>query len=123
MLFRSADCYGICKSVIEKFDRTVPQYYATDDLANGGITNFDRQDEKQFFPLLTLSIGVIHPDSTLVKSHYEISALATSAKSEAKKTKKSSIFVSRRQAIPQLSEAEICNPKQNSHIKLVSRGQ
>ena len=120
VLFRSEGWYEICQSVIEKFDRTVPKYYATDDLGKGGITNFDRQGETQFFNLLGLSIGVTHPDSTLVKSHYEVSALAASAKCEAKKTKNSSIFFSRRRAISKSKKSETQKAKQNSHIKLVS---
>lgn len=123
VLFKSDNWYSICESIIEKFDQTVPKYYATEDLAKGGITNFDRQGGKQFFSLLGLSIGVTHPDSTIVKSHYEVSALAASAKSEAKKSRKSSIFISRRRAISQLSEAEMNNAKKHAHIKLVSGGK
>ena len=123
VLFKSDDCEQICESIIAEFDRTVPKYYTPDDLANGGIVNLDRQGGRQFFALLALSVGIIHPDPTRVKSHYEVSALAAGAKSEAKKIKKSSIFFSRRRSISNQSDADVNADPRNAHLKLVKKSK
>ncbi len=107
VLFKGESWREICHTIVSRFDIEVMEFYPHEDLANGGITTFDREGKKQFFSLLGLAVGVAHPDSAYVKSHHEVSALASSAKSEAKKAGRSNVFASRRRTLQKASECKV----------------
>jgi diguanylate cyclase (GGDEF)-like protein len=49
----------ICRSAIEAFDRTAPDFYSSEDRNRGFIRGMTRQGEAMDFPLMTISIGVV----------------------------------------------------------------
>ncbi len=50
---------NICVTVIEEFARMVPGMYSAEDVKNGYISSTNRKNEKQNFPLMTISIGIV----------------------------------------------------------------
>ena len=79
IILRGADWEARCRAV----------------LAGKGIE--DRAGNATFFPLLSLSIGVAHPDPERCYSHHDVAALASEAKHQAKREPGNSLYRDRRQ--------------------------
>jgi len=86
-----------CQAILNQFAQTAPQYYNETDRNNHGIHAHNRQGTPCFFPLLSLSIGIVPPEAVLhCSSHMEISDLAAEAKHQAKLISGNSYFINRR---------------------------
>ncbi|MCW8996128.1 MAG: EAL and GGDEF domain-containing protein [Psychromonas sp.] len=82
-----------CNEILENFSEWVRHRYRPEDQVMGGISGIDRTGKKQFYPLLSLSIGCVSLPPPICKSYHDIAILATHAKSMAKKKKGNSIFL------------------------------
>lgn len=83
-----------CEDILAAFEKRVPQYYRADDSKAGGIYAEDRSGTPCFFPLISLSVGIVAPDACCrCQSHVDIADLAASAKKSAKQTLGNSYFV------------------------------
>ncbi len=96
LIFRSADWENRVQRILQLFEESREGFYCAQALVQRGIYARSRSGERCFFPLLTLSIGVVHPDSSHCFSHHDIAALAVDAKQQAKQQAGNSIFLSRR---------------------------
>ena len=85
-----------CQSLLDEFDLEVRKLYNEKDIKQGGISAKSRHGIEQFFPLLSLAIGVVTPDITYCLSHHDVAELASDAKKQAKKSTNSVVFLSRR---------------------------
>ncbi|WP_354622764.1 bifunctional diguanylate cyclase/phosphodiesterase [Psychromonas sp. MME2] len=82
-----------CQKILNKFANWVRDRYQPEDLLKGGILGEDREGNKQFHPLLSLSIGCVSLPPPICKTHHDVAVLTTYAKSMAKKMKGNSLFV------------------------------
>ena len=96
IIFKSRDWEDACTRMLERFEREIADYYSQQDRQQGGLWNKDRQGKEAFFPLLSLSIGVVEPSLESCHSHHDVAALATEAKKQAKQIHGNSLFVDRR---------------------------
>ena len=96
VVFKTADWRQCCERVLQEFDRAIREYYNPKDLEQGGIWSVSRSGEAVFFPILSLSVGVVHPDPYQCFTYHEVAELAAQAKKEAKKRDASYLFISRR---------------------------
>jgi EAL domain-containing protein (putative c-di-GMP-specific phosphodiesterase class I)/GGDEF domain-containing protein/predicted transcriptional regulator len=97
VIFTCDDWLMRCENILETFKNTVPAYYNNRDLKAGGIHTENRMGERCFFPLVSLSIGLVDPASTrLCQSHVDIADLASEAKKMAKKIPDNSFFINQR---------------------------
>jgi EAL domain-containing protein (putative c-di-GMP-specific phosphodiesterase class I)/GGDEF domain-containing protein/CBS domain-containing protein len=97
VIFTCNDWLMRCEKILEAFKNTVPAFYSDQDAKAGGIHTENRTGEKCFFPLISLSIGLVDPASTrLCQSHVDIADLASEAKKMAKKMTGNSLFVNQR---------------------------
>lgn len=96
LIFRSDDWQSRCEAILTRFEAKAPCYYNREDNLQQGIWSQDRSGNYRFFPLLTLSIGSVEPDTGACKSHHDVAALASNAKREAKRCPGNSLFVERR---------------------------
>jgi GGDEF domain-containing protein len=97
VIFTCADWLSRCQSILCAFEQIVPGYYKDEDVKSGGINAESRSGEKCFFPLISLSAGLISPESTSkCRSHVEIADLTSAAKKMAKKIPGNSYFVDQR---------------------------
>ncbi len=102
-----------CEQILTTFKYRVPNYYKSEDIEAGGICAENRQGEKCFYPMISLSIGLVDPLAiSHCHSHVDISDLAAEAKKQAKKIEGNSYFVNKRHAFKSQSE------KNNSVVKL-----
>ena len=96
VVFRTADWKERCERILLQFDLVIREFYSPKDLEQGGIWAASRTGESVFYPVLSLSCGVVHPDPYRCISYHEVAELAAQAKKEAKKRDGSYLFVSRR---------------------------
>lgn len=96
IIFQSENWQQRCEAMLQQFEQEVQQFYSHQALQEGGIWSVNRRGEKQFYPLLSLSIGVVDPDPQACRSHHDIAALAVEAKQQAKQIDNNSLFLSRR---------------------------
>ncbi len=99
VVFTCNDWLRCCKDVLENFARIVPRHYNNEDKKNGGIYAENRRGERHFFPMISLSVGIVDPASArLCQSHVDITDLASGAKKQAKKITGNSFFINKRGA-------------------------
>ena len=86
----------IAQRICDNFSKRMTNYYLPEHLASGGFYGTDRLGSLNFYPLLSLSVGLATPDTRLCSSHHDIAALASDAKQQAKKITGSAVFVNKR---------------------------
>ncbi|MFZ2727127.1 MAG: GGDEF domain-containing protein [Methylococcaceae bacterium] len=97
VIFTCQDWLFCCKKVLKTFKNLVPSYYKERDVKAGGIHTENRSGQKCFYPLISLSIGIVDEIATIqCQSHVEISDLAAGAKKQAKKIDGNSLFINKR---------------------------
>lgn len=83
-------------SIIEEFDKMVPDFYDPEDRSRGYIIGETRQGQKMFFPIITLSIAVVTNQDRELKSHIKVGEIAAELKEYLKKFPGSMYVVDRR---------------------------
>lgn len=96
VLFQCDDWEMRCETLLSNLADTFPLFYSNSDRERAGIETEDRQGEKRFHPLISLSIGALVIDSNIYSSHHEVSAACVNAKKQAKKIAGNSLFIERR---------------------------
>ncbi len=97
LVFTEADWEQACQQFLDDFAQQSKKLYSIEHQQAGGINAFDRQGKPCFYPLLSLSIGVVTDEAVVgCQSHLEVANLATEAKHFAKKIPGNSYFVNRR---------------------------
>lgn len=96
VVFQSADWETRCHEILAKIEHLIPDYYAPEDKASGGIRAEDRTGNALFYPFVSLSIGAVAIDPAVYSSHYEIASATAYAKKQAKKLHGNSLFLERR---------------------------
>lgn len=97
VIFTCFDWFERCENILATFKRIVPNFYTPQDAMVGGLYSEDRLGRKNFFPLLSLSVGLVDAESTCnCQSHVDIADLASEAKKQAKKLAGNSFFINRR---------------------------
>lgn len=86
----------ICERVITRWTRETRARYAPEDLSRGAMVAMDRQGNRQFFPLVSLSIGVVTNERRPVTSLAEVSQIAAEVKRVAKSMPGCACYVDRR---------------------------
>jgi hypothetical protein len=93
----SAERYEkICLTIIDGFDRMVPDLYDLEDRQRGYIQGETRQGQKVSFPIMTLAIAAVTNQTYNLKSHIQIGEIAAELKSYAKSFSRSMLVVNRR---------------------------
>lgn len=87
---------ALCRKIISEFETAVRAYFTPEHVAAGGYWATNREGEKKFVPLLTLSIGLVNPDIEHCENSHQVAALATDAKKEAKRFVTSHLFICKR---------------------------
>ncbi len=96
ILFQSPDWEARCQQILNRFNDAIREFYSHEDREQGGYISEDRQGKKVFYPLISISLGVIQVQPFAYQSHHQISVAAADAKKQAKKIYGNSLFVDRR---------------------------
>jgi diguanylate cyclase (GGDEF)-like protein len=110
VIFTGENWLECAEAVLKKFEQLVPTYYNDKDVKAGGIHAEGRNGEKCFFPMTSLSVGLVAPETTKhCHSHVDVADLASEAKKLAKKIEGNSYFINHRHSpkildiLPQLT--------------------
>ena len=93
LLLQSCNWESRLRQIIRLFDAQVLPFFREADRQAGGYEIAARDGCLQFFPLASVSIGVLAVAAGAYVSHYEVAAAATQAKKMAKKQEGSSLFI------------------------------
>lgn len=74
----------VCKTIIERFDEMIPTHYSKEDLKKGYIISTDRRGYVMKFPVMTISISVVHNERRQLKDANQIGRIAAELKKYAK---------------------------------------
>ncbi|XQF92621.1 GGDEF domain-containing protein [Pseudoalteromonas espejiana] len=96
VVFDQRDAIQVCNTIIKQFEHQSRTFFTPEHIKSKGYWATNREGEKQFVPLLTLSIGLVEPDLQECKNSHQVAALATDAKKEAKRFRHSYLFVCKR---------------------------
>lgn len=99
ILFKSSDWESRCNSILQSFETAIADFYSNEDRERGGYISEDRQGKKVFYPLISLSLGIIRAGAQQYVSHHQISVAATDAKKQAKRMLGNSLFIDRRKEV------------------------
>jgi len=93
---------NVCESVISSFDKSVPQFYAEEDIQKGYIVVKNRVGKLTSIPLLSISLGVATNKNRDLSHVGQVIQIATELKSYAKTFSKSIYVIDKRQLEPDL---------------------
>lgn len=96
VVFCSTDWQQHCEAMVLQFDKEIPMFYTEQDQQQQGILAYDRRGEHVFYPILSLSMGLVIPDVQACHSHHDVAAMASDAKRLAKGVSGSVVYVDRR---------------------------
>lgn len=97
VVFIGVDWLAHCENILAVFKQRVPGYYKLTDIQAGGFHSEDRMGQKHFYPLISLSVGLVEEyASSQCRSHVDIADLASEAKKQAKRQPGNSFFINRR---------------------------
>lgn len=87
---------GICKKVIEEFEKTAPSFYNETDKKLGYIVSHDRHGNPQNIPLISISIGIVTNESRKIDHVAQIGEIGAELKSYAKSLERSNYIRDKR---------------------------
>jgi diguanylate cyclase (GGDEF)-like protein len=86
----------ICQGVVDRFEGKHIQFHGAEEVAAGYYEGLNRKDERERFPLLSLSIAIISTEGRRYSSYAEISSVASGLKKKAKQQSGSVILKDQR---------------------------
>jgi len=96
ILFQSEDWEKRCRSILNNFDAETRSFYYDEDVERGGYYTDDRQGNRIFHRLVSVSLGAVKIEPSQYSSPHQIASAATRAKKQAKKIPGNSLFIERR---------------------------
>lgn len=97
VLFQSHDWQQRCDAILERFAEVAKWFYSEEERNHGGMEVEDRQGNRTFQPLMSISIGAVVANANQFNSAHDVSSAAAIAKKQAKKIVGNSLFIERRQ--------------------------
>jgi EAL domain-containing protein (putative c-di-GMP-specific phosphodiesterase class I)/DNA-binding response OmpR family regulator len=85
-----------CVDIIKLFDKEIVSFYPKSDIKKGHIVQFDRKGKLQKFPIMTISIVVVHNSTRKVEHVGHVSRIAAELKTYIKTFKGSNYIFDRR---------------------------
>lgn len=98
------------QSLLAEFDQQIKPYFSQSHLNAGGYTSHTRTGKPVFYPLLSLSIGLVTPCIINCQNHHHVAELAVEAKKQAKQRTKSYLYINPKQVPDSLTQQERLNP-------------
>ncbi len=81
------------RQILSRFQEQVVDFYNSEDIARGGIEAKDREGVLRFYPMMSLSIGILLVEPGLFEHRQQLSSYATKAKKGAKSEGGNTYFI------------------------------
>jgi diguanylate cyclase (GGDEF)-like protein len=116
LITTTPDCAeAVCQSIEARWDRESLRLYAPEDLQRGGLLAQNRLRQIQFYPLISVSIGVVTNQRRQIATMEEFSRIAAEVKQRAKANPGSSHYFDQRASSRDGSETAP-PPSANAHL-------
>jgi GGDEF domain-containing protein len=89
---------AVSKEIISVFDERIREHYSPEDLAKGYIVSIDRRGYVMKFPVMTISISIVHNEHRQLTDPAQIGRVAAELKKYAKDLEGSVYVFDRRKA-------------------------
>lgn len=86
----------ISQEIIKRFDAGIAAHYEPEDRLKGGITSTDRSGKVQFFPIMTITVAVVHNTYRVIDHPGKVAQIAAEIKKYGKKMEGSNYVFDRR---------------------------
>lgn len=86
----------LAAKITKAFDEISPSFYKKEDAQKGYITAYDRQGKLKQFPLLAVSVAIVHNNLRELNSYAQISNIGSELKKVAKGFEKSAYIMDKR---------------------------
>ena len=96
VLFQSQNWKQRCETILARFAEVAKWFYSAEERVRGGMEVEDRQGNRSFQPLMSISIGAVNARPGQFESPHEVSSAAAIAKKQAKKMTGNSLFIEQR---------------------------
>jgi diguanylate cyclase (GGDEF)-like protein len=96
VLFQSQNWKQRCETILARFAEVAKWFYSAEERERGGMEVEDRQGNRTFQPLMSISIGAVIAQPGQFESPHEVSSAAAIAKKQAKKMTGNSLFIEQR---------------------------
>lgn len=83
----------ICQKILNEFSLVIDGFYLEEDQKNGGVHALNRDGEACFYPMMSLSLGVLKVAPEVFEHRQKLSSVATKAKKGAKSLGGNQYFV------------------------------
>lgn len=98
IITQPAKAESLCQAIIQKFDQEIRSLYSPEDLERGYIKVLNRKGEKEKFPIISVSIAVVHNRECHFSNYLEIGEIAAELKKKAKKMDGSVYLIDKRRS-------------------------
>jgi diguanylate cyclase (GGDEF)-like protein len=88
----------VSKEIIRLFEQTIPSFYQPEDLEKGYIVSIDRRGYVMKFPIMSISISIVHNEHRQISDPAQIGRIAAELKKYAKDLEGSVYVFDRRKA-------------------------
>jgi diguanylate cyclase (GGDEF)-like protein len=78
------DADFLCENIINEFDSNISNFYSEDDKQKGYIQSFNRNNNEENYPIMSISIAVVTDKNKDYKSIYELTEQAAKIKKKCK---------------------------------------
>ena len=78
------DAYDLCQNIIDEFDSKISDFYNEDDIQRGYIQSFNRNNNEENYPIMSISIGIVMDKNKYYTSIYELTEEAAKIKKKCK---------------------------------------
>ena len=78
------DAYELCQNIINEFDSNISNFYNKDDRENGYIQSFNRNNNEENYPIMSLSIALVTDKNKTYANIYELTEDAAKIKKKCK---------------------------------------
>lgn len=96
VLFQSQNWKQRCETILARFAEVAKWFYSAEERVRGGMEVEDRQGNRSFQPLMSISIGAVSAQPGQFESPHQVSSAAAIAKKQAKKMTGNSLFIEQR---------------------------
>ena len=84
VIFRSPDWEERCQRALANFEASITNFFARDDVEQGGYVPDNRKGQREFHAITALSIGIVEAIPGMFANHLSIAKVAAEVKKKAK---------------------------------------
>jgi len=90
--------HDVADSIISLFDKGITNFYTPEDVAQKFIVSFNRQGDKQLFPIISISMAGVDLTSPMYQKYIQVNDACSEAKKRAKSADGSCFIMDQRRA-------------------------